>query len=106
MSGEIGFGVEPMVDSSAPYSAIRFTELVNFAADGAPGQHTIIARRIVGSIVATASTSSQEEISIQHLVQDGSSRYVRSQDVTKHGKIIWMDENCLQLPGPNDETIR
>lgn len=85
----------PLVDDGAPYSAIRYVELlilrnalgleVDFVLDKLPesldgrtlwqygsGKHASETRRIMGSIALTAKSNCGWSVAIRHLVLDGS----------------------------------
>ena len=108
----------PLLDDGAPYSAIGQIQLhlladqigisPNLKLGAIPqslkghthwqygtGEHASPPRRILGSIVLTATSDKGNPVSITHLVVAGSSQWVLGRNVTRRSNIEHLDTNAL-----------
>ena len=121
--------IGPLVDSGAPYSAIGFSELcllshhilphwqaellpIPDSLDGrtiwqyGSGTHSSPQRRILGSVFLNIRSDDGDDISIRHLVLDGSSQWVIGRNVLRHCNIMQLHDYALIIPGHNNNTLR
>ena len=110
--------IGPLVDDGAPYSAIGLVKLKDLAKklglssnwkmaqipsvlEGhshwqyGTGDHASPTRRIMGSIILTATSDTGRPVDITHLVLEGSSQWVIGRNVTRKANIEHINRNAI-----------
>ena len=122
---ELSYELGPLLDDGAPFSAIEQVELSlpadhiglspNPKIDAIPqalgshahwqygtGEPASPARRILGSIVLTATSDHGTPVRITHLVLEGSSQWVIGRNVTRKANIEHIGRNALVFYGDGE----
>jgi len=126
-SNLIGSPIGPLLDDGAPYSGIGEEEFNMIQKYVCPewtggygmlpdivknrpywqygiGSHASKSRRIIGSVVITARSDQGGDVSIRHLVIQGSSQWIIGRNVTSSCNMVRIGRNVLELPG-NSGTV-